>query len=74
MLIKHALIAAFVTILLIMAAGLGVAKYRHTMTLESWLQYVWLISIAIGYIGFLCRGGAARGAELNATGKVLYVS
>lgn len=71
MLIKHAIITALVTWTLIAGVALGIAFYRHDVSVKSLLEYLWGISFAAAFLGLLFRGGAAKGDTVERTEGVL---
>lgn len=74
MLIKNAIITALITWGLIIAIAVGIAIYRHDVSMKSALEYVWGTSFAFALIGFLLRGGAAKGDTVERTEGVAVSS
>ena len=74
MLIKNAIITAMVTWVLIVVIAVGVAFYRHDVSVKSALEYIWGTSFAFALLGFLFRGGAAKGDAVERTEGVVVSS
>ena len=71
---KNTLITSLVNAILIFGVSLGVAVYRKDVSVKSWVEYVWLISMAFACIGLLCRSGAATGDTILKREGVLDTS
>ncbi|MEN9404913.1 MAG: hypothetical protein RL091_3616 [Verrucomicrobiota bacterium] len=71
MLIKNAIITALITWTVIFAIAVGIAIYRHDVSVKSLLEYVWGTSFVFALLGFLFRGGAATGDTVDRTEAVL---
>lgn len=67
MLIKNVIITALATWGLIVVIALGIAAYRHDVSVKSALEYIWGTSFAFAALGFLARGGAAKGDTIERT-------
>ncbi len=67
MLLKNVLITATVTWLIIFAAALGIAFYREDVNPQSIIEYVWGVSFAVSFLGFLFRSGASTGDTIQRT-------
>lgn len=74
MLIKNAIITALVTWALIIAIAVGVALYRHDVSMKGVLEYVWGTSFAFALLGLLFRSGAAKGDTIERTEGVVEAS
>jgi hypothetical protein len=60
---KHSIIAVQVIWAAILACALGTAYFRHDISLQSFVHYVLIVSLAVGILGFLYFVGG-RGADL----------
>lgn len=72
--IKHAIITALITWALVIGVGVGVAVYRHDVSVKSLLEYVWGVSFAAAVLGFLFRSGAVTGDTVERTEGVVKSS
>ncbi|RXK55980.1 hypothetical protein ESB00_08915 [Oleiharenicola lentus] len=67
MLIKHALITALVTWLIILGAALGLAVHRNDVSVKSIIEYAWGVSFAVCILGVLFSSGASTGDTIERT-------
>jgi hypothetical protein len=67
MLIKHALITALVTWLIILGAALGLAVHRNDVSVKSIIEYAWGVSFAVCILGVLFSSDASTGDTIERT-------
>src|SRR5882757_8603654 len=74
MLFKHAIITAAVVWGLIIVIALGVALFRHDLSVKSMIEYVWGTALAFTLAGICFRSGAVKGDRIERTEGVVRTS
>lgn len=74
MFIRSSIITVLITWGLILAVAVGIAFYRHDVSAKSLLEYFWGVSFAPIIVGFLLRGGAAKGDTVERAEGVVQSS